>query len=154
MDKLRSLVRGGYALAMMALLVACIPVPPVPRSPLATMVPGSTEEAHTMLNQDEVVARAVADLAQRLGVASDQITVREVRAVVWPDGSVGCPQPGTVYEQATESGLLILLQSGNRVYHYHSGESQVPFWCDPRGVFTRATPKVDEFVPPPGSEID
>lgn len=155
---MQNLLTRGLLVSLGALLVvACVPPAPiVPQSPVATFVPGSTEEATVLATQDEVVARAVEDLAQRLDVASDEIEVREVRAVVWSDGSLGCPQPGVGATAAEEEGLLIILQSDNKVYHYHSGHAQEPFWCEPRNVIvpTPATPKSDEMVPPPGSEID
>src|SRR3990170_1712012 len=47
-----------------------------------------------------LVKQAQEDLAQRLGAPIDQISVVSVSEVVWPDGSLGCPQPGQAYTQA------------------------------------------------------
>ena len=44
-----------------------------------------------------LVDLAIADLAQRLNVDRASIAVVEARAVVWPDGALGCPRPRMVY---------------------------------------------------------
>jgi hypothetical protein len=94
-----------------------------------------------------LVDRAVADLAERLTTDVDQIDVVEVRAMVWPDGSLGCPEPGVAYIQVQREGLLIRLRAGQRVYRYHSGAGRPPFLCE--------HPDVPEDIPPsPGLGID
>jgi len=51
--------------------------------------------------------------------------------------------------------LLIRLSAGGEMYFYHSGEAQEPFLCENISlVVPNATPKDDELVPPPDSEID
>jgi hypothetical protein len=95
------------------------------------------------------------DLASRLSVAVDEIKLLEVRQVTWPDTSLGCPQPGLVYSQVAQEGLLIRLSAAGRMYFYHSGADQMPFLCEGSSqMVPQVTPKVDEFVPPPDSEID
>ena len=76
------------------------------------------------------VDHAIADLAKRLGVDRATIAVVEARAVVWPDGSLGCPQPGMLYTQVQQDGLLIRLRHGDREYAYHSGGSRMPALCE------------------------
>ena len=76
------------------------------------------------------VDRAVADLARRREVDPAEIRVIEARAVVWPDGSLGCPRPGMQYTQALQEGVLIRLQLGGRTYAYHGGGSRMPELCD------------------------
>jgi hypothetical protein len=77
----------------------------------------------------QTVKRAQEDLARRLGIETDQIEVVEVQSVVWPDGGLGCPQPGMAYTQVQVDGLLIRLQAGGQVYDYHSGGVRSPFLC-------------------------
>ncbi|MDX1418123.1 MAG: hypothetical protein R3293_28235, partial [Candidatus Promineifilaceae bacterium] len=73
------------------------------------------------------VERAAADLARRLKIGVDQITVREARAVVWPDAGLGCPQPGMAYAQVQQEGMLIRLHAAGALYFYHSGADGQPF---------------------------
>lgn len=126
-------------------LVACAPVrPPAtaiePSPPTLTVVDDGalvqednivvdkpTEEKQPMLPQ---VNAAITDLAARLNVAPTQIEVVSVEAVVWPDGSLGCPQPGMLYPQVLQEGLRIRLAVAGVIYQYHSGERRAPFWCE------------------------
>ena len=99
--------------------------------------------------------QAKADLAARLGVDVNQIEVLEAIEVVWPDASLGCPQPGMAYAQVSQDGLLIRLSAGGRMYFYHSGGTGDLFLCEhTSGIVPGVTPKTDEFVPPPDTEID
>jgi hypothetical protein len=86
-----------------------------------------TEGSQPMLPQ---VSEAIADLAGRLGVAPAQVAVVSVEAVVWPDGGLGCPQPGMMYPQVLQDGLRIRLAVDSVVYQYHSGGRRAPFLCE------------------------
>ena len=93
-----------------------------------------------------LVMQAKEDLARRLSIEVDQIELIEVSAVVWPDGGLGCPQPGMVYTQVQHDGSLIRLRVGKRIYNYHSGGGRAPFLCEKPIMVT-----VDEeLAPPPG----
>ena len=76
-----------------------------------------------------LVDQAIADLAERLNIEAASITAVSTNSVVWPDTSVGCPQPGMVYTQVTVDGALIVLSAGGMTYRYHSGGSRSPFLC-------------------------
>lgn len=133
--------------------------------PLSTSVPVSPSGGDIQMTPSfptpanpgvqNLIAKAIADLAQRLSIPVDQIKLMEAREVVWPDASMGCPQPDMVYAQVPVDGLLIRLGVGKEMYLYHSGGTTDPFLCESTSpVIPRATPKTDEFVPPPDSEID
>ncbi len=78
---------------------------------------------------EALATQAKQDLANRLSVSKDQIDLIEVRSVTWPDGSLGCPQPGMMYTQMVVDGLLIRLRARGNIYEYHSGGSRDPFLC-------------------------
>ena len=103
-----------------------------------------------------LVIKAVEDLVGRLASADvGQIDLLEVREVTWPDSSLGCPQPGMAYAQVPQEGLLIRLGVGRDMYFYHSAGNRDPFLCESTSrIVPKVTPKTDEFVPPPDSEID
>jgi hypothetical protein len=73
--------------------------------------------------------QAVDDLAALLGVETNAIEVVSVEMVVWPDGSLGCPQPGMAYIQVLQDGLRIRLAADGAIYEYHSGGRRAPFLC-------------------------
>ena len=84
------------------------PVPDEPRTPVLGEVP------------DSILSSARADLAAKLDVSPDTLEVREAAAVVWNDGSLGCPRPDEVYTQALEPGYRIILEHGDRQYDYRA----------------------------------
>lgn len=74
--------------------------------------------------------QAKTDLAERLSVPLDQITLVSAEEVTWPDSSLGCPEPGMMYAQVLTSGSRIILTAGGRTYEYHSGGNREPFLCE------------------------
>jgi hypothetical protein len=64
--------------------------------------------------------RAREDLAKRLGISVEDVKVRLVRRVTWPDTSLGCPEPGHVYAQVATEGFLIELEAKRTRYSYHT----------------------------------
>jgi hypothetical protein len=60
-----------------------------------------------------------ADLAQRLGVEADAITLVQFEQVTWSDGCLGVYLPGAICAQSLQPGFLALLTGGARFYRYH-----------------------------------
>jgi len=92
-----------------------------------------------------IVASAREDLARRLVVEPEELEVVSVEDVTWPDGSLGCPEPGVSYTQAVVEGSKVVLGHDGRVYIYHAGDDDQPFLCpsdEKDGGY--------EFLPPPG----
>jgi len=108
-----------------------------------------------------LIEKAKEDLAQRLSIENTQISLVEAREVVWPDASLGCPQPGMKYKQVPEDGALIILQVEEKIYEYHTGGSRGLFLCEkaykdttppPQIDITNLTPQVlDKNNPPPAT---
>lgn len=78
---------------------------------------------------DARVDAAVADLAERLQVAPEDITAGPLDEVTWTDGSLGCPAEGQMYTQALVPGTRLILTIDGTEYAYH-GEGEEPlFYC-------------------------
>ena len=95
----------------------------------------------------KLVQQAIADLAQRLSVSVDTITLAKYENVIWPDAGLGCPEPGMVYRQVQRDGYQITLQIGKRTFSYHGDGNRGPFLCKnkPTGSETIApTPGFNE----------
>lgn len=77
-----------------------------------------------------LVEGARADLAVRLALTPEAVVVEGVHAVIWSDGSIGCPRPGRVYTQALVEGALIELEASGVRYSYHSAGGRPAFLCE------------------------
>lgn len=78
----------------------------------------------------KLIEQAQADLAQRLSVSISDISLVDAKEVTWPDGSLGCPQPGMFYTQVLTSGYLIKLKYDSRDFEYHAGKAGSPTYCE------------------------
>lgn len=86
-------------------------------------------------------AQVIAAAAARAGVAEAQVVVRGAEAIQFPDGSLGCPQPGMMYTQMVVPGYRVVVEAGGRTFDYRSARGGEPSICEPR---------VGELVPRPG----
>lgn len=80
--------------------------------------------------EDPRVAAAIADLAKRQGVKSEEITVVSNDKVTWRDGSLGCPEPGKMYTMVLTDGVRVVLEAAGKTYEYHGGESGPVRFCE------------------------
>jgi hypothetical protein len=107
-----------------------------------SVVTDSSLTSTTTVASPSVVTQAIEDLSARLSVPSGEIVADAAVEVTWPDGSLGCPEPGKVYTQALVDGWLIVLVHDGERYSYHQGGDGDPFLC--------AVPGDAKFIPPTG----
>ena len=77
-----------------------------------------------------LIEKAKADLANRLAVSTNEISLIEATSVTWPDSSLGCPQEGMVYTQVLTPGYLILLEHGGTTFEYHASSGDTIVTCE------------------------
>lgn len=116
--------------------------PDVLPTPLPTTGPAPSDPSPRV---QEVVDAAVADLAGRLGTDPAAIEVLVARAETFPDGAVGCPEPGQVVTQALVDGHRVVLVRDDRAWLYTAAEGQPPALC-----VSDADDGGHAWVPPPG----
>ena len=111
---------------------------------LACSAPAADETRHAENSEEAVieessqydpglepfVVMAKEDLAERLEVGVEIIEVVEAELVVWPDASMGCPDPDMMYIQVPQDGSRIRLQVEEAVFEYHAGGERMPFLCE------------------------
>jgi hypothetical protein len=122
--------RLAGAAALTVVLTACgtasdeaVTEPPLP--------PGATEATFVSLDAlPDAVEAAIADASGRLGVPESEVAVAGALRVVWSDGSLGCPEPGTMYTQALVPGYLLTLEVDGRRVDYHGAEGDDPRICE------------------------
>jgi hypothetical protein len=81
-------------------------------------------------NLERLIVKAKEDLAKQLSIEIIEISLVAAREVVWPDASLGCPQPGMAYAEVLTPGYLILLKSKNIEYEYHASRGTEVIYCE------------------------
>ena len=87
---------------------------------------------------DYLMELSKADLAQRLEITPDAVTITDIEATEFPDASLGVPEPGQTYAQVVTPGYIIKMTVGGQTYQYHVADQRVV-----------AVPSPEE-EPPPG----
>lgn len=77
----------------------------------------------------DLIKKAKEDLAIRLSVSVEEISVKEAVKVIWRDSSLGCPQIGMLYAQVLTPGYLILLEYADKDYEYHAADGPNIIYC-------------------------
>ena len=109
-----------------------------------------TDESALPGGADTLVDLAKTDLAERLGIEIDAITLISYQDVIWPDSSLGCPQPGMAYLQVPKDGSRIILEFEGTTYDYHTGGGRDPFLCEQTIIQKEDSPQLDlgDFITP------
>jgi len=110
---------------------------------------GSTALAQEA-TRDTVIEKCKADLAQRAQVASADMKVIGTQDTVWPDGSLGCPEPGKMYTMALVPGYRVVLHAGDKDYEYHTNRtgSVIVYCANPPKGAGGGKPEVPGEKPP------
>lgn len=95
-------------------------VPPTPAPPVGE-VPG------------ELMARILEAAADRADVEVSEIEILRAEAVTWPDGSLGCPEPGQVYIQVLIDGYHVVVEAGGEELDYRATDDGNFRYCENPG---------------------
>jgi hypothetical protein len=125
------------AAALLAVLVlgACAaeaaPSPPADPSPTASQADETAEPVTPVADISEAgLAAVVARAAEEAGVAIDEVRVVSAEEVTWPDGSLGCPEPGMGYTQALVAGFRVVLEIGGDELNFHAAQGGEFRFCE------------------------
>lgn len=91
---------------------------------------GGATDGDAGASDSREVTLAIADAAERTGVAEADIEVEEFSMVTWPDGAIGCPEPDVMYTQALVDGYRIVLDADGTQLVYHGALGEDPFFCE------------------------
>ena len=69
---------------------------------------------------ESITESVLDDAARRTGIARANLKIESAIAVTWPDGSLGCPQPGMNYTMALVPGYRINVRAGDQLLDYHA----------------------------------
>jgi hypothetical protein len=114
------------------------------RMPRAERVPQELLNPTPVVGEapDHLVDKVISDLVKRTGADPADIEVLRGEEVIWPDGSLGCPQPDQMYTQALVRGYRIVLGLAGKEHDYRVAERGWFVLCE-RG------PRVDPRRGPP-----
>lgn len=104
---------------------------------------------------DELQNQLLADIAQRLSGSENartSLTLVRAEPVIWPDGSLGCPQPGVFYTQALVEGMWVVYDVGGALFDYRVDQRGRYFLCEgasggPRFDPNQPTPVLPSIQP-------
>jgi hypothetical protein len=99
---------------------------------------------HIDAQAQPLVELARADLARRLAIDIDRITVHEVTPTEFRDSSLGVPEPGKAYLQVITPGYTIILSAQGALYRYHGAGQRVVAVSDD---------KTAQAPPPPAPRV-
>ncbi len=123
--------RAVLASCCLVVLAACGGSDDPPASPGPDLPPGAAEASLVSLDAvPDAVEAAIADAAQHFGVPEDEVAVAGALRVTWSDGSLGCPEDGTMYTQALVPGYLLTIEVAGQRVAYHGAEGAQPFLCE------------------------
>jgi hypothetical protein len=115
-----------------------VSMPPTPQ------LPGAVEDAAITALRKLV--------AEQLQIAPAELTLVSAEEVVWPDASLGCPQPGMMYAQVLTPGWrAVFADAAGREYDVHTPENPKLFViCTPNaaqpGSAYQSTPAVEAAI--------
>jgi hypothetical protein len=82
---------------------------------------------------EKFVSLAKKDLAGRLQINLDGITLMKAIEMVWPNAALGCPSPGKVYPTGKVPGYQISLLADNVEYIYNTDWTGQVILCMKQG---------------------
>ena len=122
-------------LVLMLTLAGCSPAssPDIEPAPVTETTAAPTQTTANLAPTNEVpenlLTLAKEDLAAKLGVDMDVITLHSAKPVEWSDSSLGCPEPDTMYAQVITPGYQIVLSVDEHLYSYHTDDNDQVRYC-------------------------
>lgn len=101
----------------------------IPDPEQAVLVPAGQPVSTTALPR-EVRRAVVADAARRFNVAESEVVVTRAEQVTWPDGSLGCAEPGRMYTQMLVEGFRVAARTAAGELTYHTDTRGNVVNCD------------------------
>jgi len=100
-----------------------------PENPLQSGQTLEPTEMPTAQPAEKFVALTKKDLASRLGVEADKITLVRAAEMLWLNAALGCPRPGVFYEAGRVPGFQIWLEAERTEYIYNTDLNGTVILC-------------------------
>ena len=92
-------------------------------TPSETPAPTSTPHMSQVAPQvpEAILNSILKEAAKRANVPPQELVIVRAEAVVWNDGSLGCPEPGMEYAQALINGFWVVISGAGQTYDFRVG---------------------------------
>lgn len=98
--------------------------------PLGTASPLPGPSTGPQIPVPEARWGAILEVLTQKGVKTDSVEVVSSKLVEWPDGSLGCPQPQTQYQDVITEGMQVIVSADGATYDFRFGPSDHPLLCE------------------------
>lgn len=88
--------------------------------PTITPEPTRADNVQGEWTQEEAVEAVRTDLAERLDISQEEISVVSAESREWEDASLGCPEEGEMYAQVITQGFQVLLEADGSQFDYRT----------------------------------
>jgi hypothetical protein len=106
-----------------------IPSEVSPESTLQSILTPESAEMPSTPPVEKIVALSKKDLASRLGIEVDEISLVKTVEMVWPNTALGCPRPEKVYPTGRVPGFQIWLEVEGKEYVYNTDFNGTVILC-------------------------
>jgi hypothetical protein len=69
---------------------------------------------------EAILSRILNQAAKLANVSLQQLVIVRADAVIWNDGSLGCPEPGMQYAQALVNGYWVIVSAAGQTYDFRA----------------------------------
>ncbi len=83
--------------------------------------PESASQSVDLTEVGQQVLAALVHVTEELDIELASVTIVKVEHKLWPDSSLGIPEPGVSYVQALTPGCIMQMQAGDRTLTVHTG---------------------------------
>ena len=89
-------------------------------TPSETPAPTSTPHMSRVAPQvpEAILNSILKEAAKLANVPPQELVIVRAEAVVWNDGSLGCPEPGMEYMQALINGYWVVIRAARQTYDF------------------------------------
>ncbi len=79
--------------------------------------------------EEALVSLAKQRLAEKFQLDPQEFRLFSILPMSWPDSSLGCPQPGVLYQPVVTPGYQMVFEGGGQTYVVHSDQSDYVVIC-------------------------
>lgn len=96
---------------------------------------------------DDLLQKIFTDLESRTSGSQTDFELLRAEAVRWSDGALGCPEPGTMYQQVQVDGYRVVIRFQEKEYDYRASDRGFFMICPGLPLKNRENPRQKNGAP-------